>query len=212
MGSTKNKTRRNKKNRFISTVLKSYLAFLFLIIGLLAFGPTDEIEGHTAVIIGTEYNLSDTFDVNFESSVSYVVPGDDEVKVLEMSILAKENPIRICDLKFKVFGLSEDEVDAGISGAILTNEGGKKFIGTVEDGYISFPGIFKKLYPGVGTTYSLFIDFSKRLEAGSRVSFGFEKPENLGITISGEKVFQKLQYPVYGPYFSTVNHFTSILN
>lgn len=208
---------KKSKNRFISIVLKSYLVFLFLVIGLLVFGPTDEIEGHasvnstndeSSVLDLGEYDFGDFFEINFKPFASYVLPGDKDVKISEISILAKKNPIRICSLKFKIFGLSED----GVSNAFLVDENGKKFIGTLEDGYISFPGIFKKSYPETDASYSLFVNFPRDLEVGERVTFGFEKPEDLNITVSGEQVFQKLQYPLYGPYFSTVNHFTSVLN
>jgi len=200
-----------KSLRFLKTTFKVYLALVLVVGGVIVFAPAGknvdlgfvnsfEILGNGGSVDVVGEDSSNVFVEFDELEDFYIFPGEEKVNVAHLTLAPDNLPIRLIDLTLKVNGVDVDDM----SGFYLIDERGKRYEGVVDDSYVTFEGFYKKIWPEESYAVSVYCDFSKDVEVGSRFNLSLENPGDVHVSLMGERVLPEEDYPIKGEYLSVI--------
>ena len=120
-----------------------------------------------------------------------------DIEVLKIGIISSDKGFRLKEIKIKIYGVP----DSYVSNLYFTDQYGKKYRSSIEDGYAVFKNIFTKVED---ETLTFFADFKKTIQFGRRFRFEIENPEDCVFTLYGEEVVSDSSFPIGGRYFSII--------
>lgn len=230
LGVSKKPKRGGWRLRAATLYILAALAAVSLVI-VVVFAPYGrELHGNTDVMSGwnmpldvSNYEFAEGFEFSMlPTEDGFAVAGETSKHVMTLRFHSNKDAFRLRSLGLKIGGVDEED----ISNIEMTGADGKTYNGYLWNGYVKFKNLYVKSAVGNagedgsltlatpaassdGTvaeelSFDLYLDFSKDLKFGERLYFRLESPEDLDVTINGDRVYLKATYPLIGPYISII--------
>ncbi|MFA4891656.1 MAG: hypothetical protein WC604_04925 [Candidatus Gracilibacteria bacterium] len=223
---------RTGASRAVTLYILMMLAAVSLI-SLVVFAPYGrELQGNVSVIPVwntpldvSNYEFAEGFDFSMlPSENTFAVAGETSLHVMTLRFYSEKDVFRLRNFGLKIGGVDEGD----ISNVEMIGADERTYKGYLLDGYVKFRNLYIKsapealgesevsevseaaegplarLAPGEELLFDLYLDFSKDLKFGERLYLKLESPEDLDVTISGDRVYLKSTYPLIGPYISII--------
>jgi len=188
--------------------IRFVLGFVGVIVGVavfLVFAPYShwiESDGSANVMM----NVSDAeFTDSLEFSILpvenvFAYPGEKNKHVATLRFYSEKNSFRLRSFQLEIGGIDENDVSAirMIDGDDRTHKG------RLNDGYAQFKNLYIKSDVSEELVFDIYLDVSDNLKISDRFYLRLNRPEDLDVTINGNRVYPELEYPVLGSHISII--------
>lgn len=205
---SKSGTKRSGVKDFVFQVGTFYAVGIFAAVALIFVAPETDVQ-HYGVISVPHVNSSDISDLEYADGVDFKLesaeepfayPGDASRKVVRLKFSSEKGALRLRDVILKLEGIDSDF----ISKAKLKDSDGSTFRGYFSDEYVMFKSLFIKIEPGEEACLDVYMNFDEDLRFGERLRFYVESPDDLDLTLYGERIYVEGDYPLSGAGISIV--------
>lgn len=190
------------RSRWLLGATAFYVLGIAAAVSLVIFAPYEGAsQGAANVMANIDYKFVDGIKLEMlPSENSFAFPGEESRHVMTLRLYSDKYVLRLRDFRLKIGGIDMDD----ISNVRMVGEDGKSYKGYLWDGYVQFKNLYLKSKAGEELKFDMYLNFSEGLEFGNRLHFELASPDDLDVTVYGDRVYAESAYPLVGPYISIV--------
>ena len=147
------------------------------------FSTLVEIVNEVEEEIEAELFEAGAFSIDFdEPEVEEVEAYTRLVNVANLTVAANEESIRLKNISLRINGVGDDSLE----NFVVVYDSGVEIEGSIENGYVHFEGVDKKIWPGYEESFSFYADVSGEVESGDSLTLEVVGSYDVEVTSRGE--------------------------